>query len=70
MDESRPEVRVNNDVDPNFLLVSIPALQRAFFAGIDKFLEDVFADPHMAAVAEKRLDNLVLVIPARERNDE
>jgi len=42
------------------VLVSIPALVRALFEGIDSFLPQLFATPEKRAVAEERLKKLVL----------
>ena len=63
MDKAVPEVRYDPGIDPSFVLVSIHGLAEAFFRGIDQFLVDIFADPVKAAVAERRLDQLVMEIP-------
>lgn len=44
MSKSVPEVRFNPNVTSDLVLVSVPALAEAFFAGVDKFLVHVFAD--------------------------
>ena len=43
-----------------YVLVSISALVDALFAGIDRFLPQLFADSSRAAVAEERLGKLML----------
>jgi hypothetical protein len=63
MDRSIPEIRYAPSVDASFALVSIEALANAFFAGIDRCLVDLFADPSRASVAEKRLQDLVASFP-------
>jgi hypothetical protein len=67
MDVSVPEVRYDPKVDPSVVLVSISAMAKAFFAGIDKCLVDVFADPVRAAAAEKRLTKLLTQYPITNR---
>jgi hypothetical protein len=63
MDRSVPEIRYSEKVDPNFALVSIEALAKAFCDGVDRFLVDLFADSARAAVAERRLQQLVVAFP-------
>ncbi len=63
MSRSVPEIRYAPSVDPDFVLVSIEALATAFFAGIDRFLVDLFADPDRAPTAEQRLQQLVVAFP-------
>jgi hypothetical protein len=41
------------------VMVSIPALVRALFDGIDTFLPQLFSDPDKKAIAEERLDKLM-----------
>lgn len=60
MDRSVPDVRYSRNIDPNLVLVSIEALAKAFCDGIDRFLVDLFADSARAAVAEQRLQQLVV----------
>lgn len=63
MDRSVPAIRYSQSVDPNLVLVSIEALAKAFCDGIDRFLVDLFADSARAAVAEQRLQQLVVPLP-------
>lgn len=60
MDRSVPEIRYSQKVDPKFALVSIEALAKAFCDGIDRFLVDLFTDSARAAIAEQRLQQLVV----------
>ena len=46
-------------------MVSIQALKDAFFAGIDRFLPELFSDESKRSIAEKRLDKLVQKMPMR-----
>jgi hypothetical protein len=66
MDKSVPEVRFNPVVSNGLVLVSVPALADAFFAGVDKFLVDLFADKKKASVAEQRLKKLVQAMPLKK----
>jgi len=54
-DHMIPEVRFDPNVSTDLVIVSIRALADAFFAGIDKFLVDLFSDAAKASVAEARL---------------
>jgi hypothetical protein len=65
MDRSVPEVRYEPSVDQNFVLVCVRAFKDAFFRGIDKFLISAFSNSAKAKVVEARLENLVLVLPAK-----
>ena len=66
MDRADPPVRVNPEVSKEVILVSIHALAEAFFAAIDRFVIDLFADPSRREVAEKRLRELLVMFPASE----
>lgn len=63
LDRSVPDIRYAPSVDPELALVSIEALANAFFAGIDRFLVDLFADSTRATTAEQRLQKLVVSFP-------
>ena len=63
MDKSVPEVRFVETV-PDTVLVSIPALAQAFFAGVDLYLVDLFASPEKAPVAERRIRTMLNALPA------
>ena len=60
-----PEVRYNPKVSNDTVMVSIQALKDAFFAGIDRFLPELFSDESKRSIAEKRLDKLVQKMPMR-----
>jgi hypothetical protein len=60
---AHPHIAYNARIDPNLVLVDILGMRDAFFAGIDKFLIDSFADPNKQQLMEKRINELILVIP-------
>jgi hypothetical protein len=62
MSEASPEVVYAPQKYPDMVMVSIPVLVRAFFAGIDVFLIDTFADPVKAARAEKHFTKVMYVL--------
>ena len=64
MNESIPEVRFDPAIDPNVVLVSIAALKKAFFTGIDTFLVRAFTDVSRIPLLESRLALLVQAYPA------
>jgi hypothetical protein len=66
MDKSVPEVRYNQTVKKELVLVSVPALAEAFFKGIDSFLVDAFSDKARAPIIEARMKNLVQCLPVRK----
>lgn len=68
-DEMYPEVRYDPNVDDNFVLVSVPALAKAFFTGVDQFLIDLFSHSEKAAIAEERFKKIVWVIPYNNLGD-
>ena len=68
MDKSVPEVCFAPNVSNNLVLVSVPALAEALFAGVDKFLVHMFEDRKKAPIAEQRLKNLVQAIPLKMEN--
>ena len=59
MDKGVPEIRYDSSVSKDHVFVSVPALKNAFFAGIDKFLVDVFSNKTRAETVEARLKNFV-----------
>ena len=65
VDHSVPEVSYNPEVSTELVIVSIQALKDAFFAGIDRFLPELFSDESKRSIAEKRLDKLVQKMPMR-----
>ena len=66
MSESTPEIRYEPDVDEQLVLVSIPALARAFFEGVDEFLIDLFSEDRRAEVAAERFQKIMHTIPVSE----
>lgn len=65
MDKSVPEVLYNPSGSADRVYVSIPALKKAFFTGIDNFLVDVFSDKIRSEKVEERLQTFVHTLPAR-----
>jgi hypothetical protein len=63
MDHAVPEVVYNASVDATLVLVSIKALRDSFFAGIDRFFVEAFADAAREAIVEKRLRELLHELP-------
>jgi hypothetical protein len=62
-DRCVPEVRFAPSVDPTLVIVSIDALAKAFFAGIDRYVMDLFSDPAKKSDAEARLKKLLTQYP-------
>lgn len=50
-------------IEPNFVVLSLDALSQAFFAGIDRFLVDLFADPARRPTVEQRIKKLLMFLP-------
>lgn len=69
-DKMDPPVAFNPQVTEKLVVVSIPALAKAFFEGVDKSLIDLFSDPEKAGIAEGRLKELVHYLPARDTGKE
>lgn len=66
MDKSEPPIRESPEV-PGLVLVSVPALAEAFFAGIDHFLISAFADPMKGPLVESRLKTFIHVLPREQQ---
>lgn len=66
MDTSVPEVRYNPLVNKEMVMVSVPALAKAFFDGIDRFLVDLFSNPQKAVIAEERLQWFIQKIDCKQ----
>ena len=62
-DRSVPEVVCNPAIDPTLVVVSIEAMAKAFFDGINRFLIDLFTDAKRRELAEKRLPWLLVAFP-------
>jgi hypothetical protein len=58
VDQCDPEVRYDAKASTELMIVSIGALKRAFFEGIDAFLVDVYANKKKAPVVDGRLTKL------------
>jgi hypothetical protein len=68
-DKMYPPIAYNPTIDKELVIVSIAALAEAFFAGIDKFLIDIFSDLPKGQVAEKRLNELVHYFPFKDTDE-
>jgi hypothetical protein len=68
VDRSDPPVRFNPEVSREVVFVSLEGLRDALFAGIDRFLIDVYKDRNspQARLVDKRFDTLVHEYPANE----
>jgi hypothetical protein len=66
VDRSDPPIRFNPEVSKELVLVSLEGLREALFAGIDRFLIDVYKnrDSPQAKLADKRFETLVHEYPA------
>jgi hypothetical protein len=69
MDKGIPEVRYNPAIKKDLVMVSIPGLKDAFFAGIDKFLIDSYSNKIKTPVVEERLKNLYYIYQAAQANN-
>jgi len=59
-----PEVIYRPAASKDLVLVSISALKRVFFTGIDDFLISAFANKTKAPIVEERLQTLMHILPA------
>lgn len=66
MDRANPEILYDPKIDPTFILLSIEALSKAFFRGIDQFLIDACAKPETKAIIESRLPKILIQFPAKQ----
>ena len=69
MNRAVPEVIPSQDQPDVLVLVSIAALRDSLFAGIDRYLVDLFADKNRASVAESRLNLLVTAFNYRPSSE-
>ena len=65
IDNSVPEVRYTPSVSTELVLVSVHALAKAFFTGIDSFLIHVYADKNRAKVADKKFNEIYHKFPCQ-----
>jgi hypothetical protein len=68
MDRGVPPIKVRADLQPGYVLVSIPALKDALYAGMDRFLINLYKDPtsEQAKLADKRFETFVQETPTEE----
>lgn len=69
MDQSVPEVRFDAKVDADLVLVSIRALKKAFFDGVNEFLIYAYATPAKKAVVDPRLAQRIHAFNMAEGDD-
>ena len=69
MSKAVPEVAYNAKVDKDLVLVAVPGLRDAVFAGIDRFLVDAYADRTRAPLLEGRLKALLHELPLSAPTD-
>ncbi len=66
-DQSNPDaINYNPEESDKIVKVSVHALSDAFFKGLDRFFDYLFSDKKMLAVAEKRLDEIMLRFPVNK----
>jgi hypothetical protein len=58
VDDMVPSVRYRQGNSPDFILVSVRAFVQAFFAGLDKYLIDLYSSPERARLADVRLGKM------------
>jgi hypothetical protein len=69
-DNMDPPVLYRPEKDKQLVLVSPHALIDAFLRGVDTFIVDLFANKPKAAVAERRFEGTIHVIPAPDSEPE
>lgn len=60
-----PAIAYNPKIDPEFALINLDLLVRAFFAAVDRYVVDAFADPKRGPIVEKRLGKMLMSTPYR-----
>jgi hypothetical protein len=65
MDKAVPPIIFRPDVQPGYVMVSIVALRDALFAGMDRFLINLYKDPNSneAKLADRRFQSFVHKTP-------
>jgi hypothetical protein len=61
MVDSQPQVRYDDTIAPQLVLVDILAMRDAFFKGMENFLIEGFADPTRKQLMEKRINQLIII---------
>jgi hypothetical protein len=62
---SRPHARYNPRAAADVVLVDILGMREGFFAGMERFLIDAFADARRRPTMERRIGKLVMEYPVR-----
>ena len=57
--EPDPPIRFDPSIDSTFVVVSVPVLVQAFFAGVDRFIVDLYKDKERARIADDRFKNIL-----------
>lgn len=63
-----PPIRFNPNVSKDLVLLEVGALKKAFFAGVDQFIVDSFADAKKRKTVESRLQKLLTTIQFDVKN--
>ena len=58
-----PPVKFDPTVEKNLVMVSVTALAKSFFSGMDRYLIDLFSNSQKQPIAEQRLNSLVHIFP-------
>jgi hypothetical protein len=68
MDKAVPPIIFRPEVQPGYVMVSIPALRDALFEGMDRFLVNLYKDPNSkeAKLADKRFQSFVHKTPTEQ----
>jgi hypothetical protein len=67
-DQSMPPVRYDPRISTELVMVSIAALKRAFFDGINQFLITSYVNEAKRGLVENRLQKMICSFPAENRN--
>ena len=62
-DRLEPPIKFDPAISPSVVMVSIAALVDAFFAGVDRFLIDIFKDPERGKRVDNRFQRLFHTYP-------
>jgi len=60
-----PPIAYNPKIDPTMVIINLELLVEAFFAGVDKYIVEAFADSKRRPIVEKRLQHMLTSIPYR-----
>jgi len=63
MSEAKPDIIYRPDKHPGIVVVAIPSLAQAFFAGVDRFLVNMYSDPSRSKLADRRFNKIMHQLP-------